>query len=65
MLFPTDSTGTLVFVALCLRFRSFSRSFMLQLEATPTIKAAQPCALIGQYLNSWRVTFRIHITRGT
>ena len=35
------------------------------LEAMPTIKAAQPCVLIGQYLNPWHVTFRMHITRGT
>ena len=38
--------------------------FSAALEAMSTIKAAEPCILIGQYLNSWSVTFHTYITHG-
>ena len=37
--------------------------FSAALEAH-TIEAFEPCVLIGQYLNSWRVTFQKHTTCG-
>ena len=54
MLFLTDSTCThtlsTFLLVLVLNYAAF--------EATPTIKAVQPCVLIG---HSWHVTFHVHI----
>ena len=45
------------FAGVFIQYRS-----LLVLEAMPTIKYLESCALIGQYLSSWHVTFWKHLT---